>query len=119
MIGSYVHILQFGELNDTTGRVVDTYYDSNTNNMICKVRCTSGKIHEIPASMCIPYFPVGSEVRITGGMYIHMKGVVTACRFNGDTYDHRLRIPKSEFGITSFAHDIHVDIETSKLKLSE
>ncbi len=118
MIGAYVHILQFGELNDTHGVVVDTYYDSDTNNMICQVR-QADKIHEIPAIMCVPYFPIGSHVRILGGTYIHMKAVVTACRFNGESYEHRVRIPKSEFGTAPFAHTIHIDIETSKLKLFE
>ncbi len=118
MIGSYVHITQFGELYDAQGIVVDTYYDSNTNNMICKVR-VDGKTTDIPATMCVPYFPIGSSVRITGGMYTHRKAVVTACRFNGESYDHRVRIAKSEFGAADFAHDIHIDIETSKLKRFE
>jgi hypothetical protein len=112
MLGTSVHILQYGELNNTHGVLVNTHYDNDTNNMIYKVRMQCGKLLDVPAVMAALYFPVNTNVRILCGTYINHKATVTAARFDGDSYSQRVRISSPEF-----PHDIHIDIPVTHLTL--
>jgi hypothetical protein len=110
MHGASVHILQHGEFNNTHGVLVNSYYDDSTYNMIYKVRLQGGGMLDVAAIMCTLFYPVGSTVRIICGTYINYKATVTVARFDGDSYNQRVRISSP-----GFPHDIHIDIPVSHL----